>query len=60
MPPRARCTARPDGRGSAAKKTGINKMTVRDLRAYLAYHDVKRDGTKDKKGDLVTLTRAAA
>ena len=35
-------------------------MTVRDLRAYLAYHDVKRDGTKDKKGDLVTLTRAAA
>ena len=31
----------------------VDKMTVPELRGFLAFHDVAYDGAKDKKGDLV-------
>ncbi len=34
-------------------ETDIEKMTVPELRAHLAFHDVAYDGTRDKKADLV-------
>ncbi len=41
-------------------ETDIDKMTVPELRAHLAYRDVAFDAKKDKKDDLVTLAKAAA
>jgi hypothetical protein len=41
-------------------ETDIDKMTVAELRAHLAYRDIKYDATKDKKDDLITLAKAAA
>lgn len=40
-------------------ETDIDKMTVPELRAFLAYRDIKWDGSKDKKEDLVTLAKSA-
>jgi hypothetical protein len=34
-------------------ETDVEKMTVPELRAFLAFHDVAYDGTKDKKDDLL-------
>lgn len=41
-------------------ETDVDKMTVPELRAFLAYRDIKWDATKDKKDDLVTLAKAAS
>ena len=41
-------------------ETDIDKMTVSELRAHLAYRDIKFDSAKDKKDDLITLAKAAA
>lgn len=41
-------------------ETDIDKMTVAELRAHLAYRDVAFDSKKDKKDDLVTLAKASA
>lgn len=41
-------------------ETDIEKMTVPELRAYLAFKDIGYDGKKDKKDDLITLAKAAA
>jgi hypothetical protein len=53
-----------DGEISDLKKqlpeTDIDKMTVAELRAHLAYRDIAFDSKKDKKEDLVTLARASA
>lgn len=38
----------------------IDKMTVPELRAHLAYRDIPFDGTKDKKADLQDLARKAS
>jgi uncharacterized coiled-coil protein SlyX len=40
-------------------ETDVDKMTVAELRAHLAFHDVAYDGTKDKKDDLVAKAKAA-
>jgi hypothetical protein len=41
-------------------ETDIDKMTVAELRAHLAFNDIPFDGKKDKKDDLITLAKAAA
>lgn len=41
-------------------ETEIDKMTVPELRAHLAFHDVAYDGSKDKKADLLELAKTAA
>jgi uncharacterized coiled-coil protein SlyX len=41
-------------------ETDIDKMTVPELRAHLAFRDIAFDSKKDKKDDLVTLAKAGA
>lgn len=41
-------------------ETDVDKMTVAELRAHLAYRDIAFDSKKDKKDDLITLAKAAA
>lgn len=39
-------------------ETDIEKMTVAELRGFLAFHDVAYDGTKDKKPELTEKAKA--
>lgn len=48
-----------DGLKKLLPETDIDKMTVPELRAHLAFRDIAFDSKKDKKDDLVTLAKAA-